>query len=152
MKSVPSALVNGSPASSQPPMHASNSPNGRSVVDAPRRGDSKGILSIAESLVLSHGPPASRRSTFAPARVRTYAAIPPPAPDPTMQTSYVLRCDTEWMGDAKVIANPLLRTRESTPARCTALGPAGITFVSRYSNRFRPGIKGKYLGNTVTLG
>jgi hypothetical protein len=43
--------------------------------------------------VLSHGPPASRRRTFAPARVRTYAAIPPPAPEPTMQTSYVLRCD-----------------------------------------------------------
>src|SRR5438105_11743945 len=69
LNSVPSAWVNGSPWSSQPPTHASNSPNGRSVVDAPRRGDSYGILSITESLVLSHGPPASRRSTFAPARV-----------------------------------------------------------------------------------
>jgi hypothetical protein len=74
-------------------MHASNSPNGRSIVDAPRRGESYGIFSITESLVLSHGAPASRSSTFAPARARTYAAMPPPAPDPTMHTSYVLRCD-----------------------------------------------------------
>src|SRR6476620_1381842 len=71
MKSVPSAFVNGSPASSQPPTQASNSPNGRSLVDAPRRGDSYGILNIAESRVLSHGPPASRRRTFAPAWVST---------------------------------------------------------------------------------
>jgi hypothetical protein len=34
---VPSAREYGSPAISQPPMQASNSPNGRSVVDAPRR-------------------------------------------------------------------------------------------------------------------
>src|SRR6266513_3855755 len=138
MKSVPSALVNGSPASSHPPMHASNSPNGLSVVDAPRRGDSYGILNIAESLVLSHGAPASRRSTLAPARVRTYAAIPPPAPDPTMQTSYVFRCATvrAGVGNARVIANRPLRTRESTTARRTALAPAGITFVYRFGMVF----------------
>ncbi len=36
----PGATVNGSPGSSQPPMQASNSPKGRSLVLAPRRGES----------------------------------------------------------------------------------------------------------------
>src|SRR5437660_320605 len=113
MKSVPSALVNGSPWSSHPPTQASNSPKGRSVVDAPRRGDWYGIFSIAESLVLSQGPPASRSKTFAPARVSMWAAIPPPAPDPTIQTSYVFRCGNgrgegkaSCVEKPKVIANP----------------------------------------------
>lgn len=50
-------------------MQASHSPNGRSGVEAPRRGESYGILSIAESFVLSHIPPASRSTTRAPALV-----------------------------------------------------------------------------------
>src|SRR5260370_31764644 len=69
-------------------MHASNSPNGRALVDLPRRGDSYGQVSIAESFALSQGPPASSRMTSAPACVRAWAAMPPPAPEPTMQTSY----------------------------------------------------------------
>src|SRR3990170_4095139 len=97
MKSVPSATVNGSPSSPPPPMHASNSPKGRSRVDAPRRGDSYGHFIIAESRVLSQLLPASIRRTLAPARVRVYAAIPPPAPEPTMQTSYVFCCRTKFI-------------------------------------------------------
>src|SRR3989449_10092091 len=83
---------------SQPPMQASNSPNGRSGVEAPRRGDSYGQVSIAESVRLSQGPPASRTITSAPAWVRVYAAMPPPAPEPTMQTSKTLDCvgGGEW--------------------------------------------------------
>src|SRR5947207_8665797 len=68
-------------------MRPSNSPKGRSLVEAPRRGDSYGQVNIAESVVLSHGRPASSTVTFTPARVRTYAAIPPPAPEPTITTS-----------------------------------------------------------------
>ena len=40
LNAVPGARVYGSPGTSQPPMQASNSPNGRSFVDFPRRGDS----------------------------------------------------------------------------------------------------------------
>src|SRR5213593_3512499 len=87
LNAVPGARVYGSPGISQPPMQASNSPNGRSFVDFPRRGDSYGQVSMAESVVLSQGPPASSRITSAPACVSTYAAIPPPAPEPTTQTS-----------------------------------------------------------------
>src|SRR6266481_5484131 len=84
---VPGAFVYGSPGRSQPPMQPSNSPNGFSAVDAPRRGELYGQVSMAESVVLSHGPPASSTVTLTPARVSTYAAIPPPAPEPTMTTS-----------------------------------------------------------------
>src|SRR6267378_8578650 len=92
LNSVPGARVNGSPSISQPPMQASNSPNGRSLVDLPRRGDSYGHISIAESLALSHGWPASSTITSAPACVSAYAAMPPPAPEPTMHTSYSFAC------------------------------------------------------------
>src|SRR2546430_5667906 len=53
LNSVPGARVYGSPGISQPPMQASNSPNGRSFVDFPRRGDSYGQVSMAESFALS---------------------------------------------------------------------------------------------------
>src|SRR5439155_25796416 len=68
-------------------MQPSNSPKGRSLVEAPRRGDSYGQVNMAESVVLSHGTPASSTVTLTPARVSAYAAIPPPAPEPTMTTS-----------------------------------------------------------------
>src|SRR5207245_6751251 len=53
---------------------------------------------IAEAVRLSQGPPASRTITSAPACVRVYAAMPPPAPEPTMQTSKTLDCvgGGEW--------------------------------------------------------
>src|SRR5437899_6296748 len=88
---------------SQPPMQASNSPNGRSGVEAPRRGDSYGQVSIAESVRLSQGPPASSTITSAPAWVRAYAAMPPPAPEPTMHTSKTLDCvgSGEWGVDMR---------------------------------------------------
>src|SRR2546427_6761814 len=75
LNSVPPARVYGSPSISQPPMHASNSPNGRSLVDLPRRGDSYGHVSIAESLALSHGTPASSTITSAPVWVSAWAAM-----------------------------------------------------------------------------
>src|SRR5438045_5675324 len=67
LNSVPGARVYGSPGMSQPPIHPSNSPNGFSLVDRPRRGDSYGHVSIAESFALSHGSPASSTTTSAPA-------------------------------------------------------------------------------------
>ena len=42
--------------------------------------------------MLYHSGPASSITTLAPAFVSMYAAIPPPAPLPTMQTSYTGRC------------------------------------------------------------
>src|SRR3954471_59204 len=87
---------------SQPPIQPSNSPNGRSLVDAPRRGDSYGQVNIAESVVLSHGPPASSTVTLTPAFVRTYAAIPPPAPEPTMSTSAGGDCFARRMQGSQV--------------------------------------------------
>src|ERR1700704_6099124 len=45
---------------------------------------------MAPSLAASHHCPASRRTTSAPPSARTLAAMPPPAPDPTMQPSYSL--------------------------------------------------------------
>src|SRR5689334_5919136 len=89
---LPGATVYGSPGISQPPTQPSNSPNGLSLVDAPRRGDSYGQTSMAESLVLSQGPPASSTVTFTPARVSAYAAMPPPAPEPTTTTSAGAAC------------------------------------------------------------
>src|SRR5690242_4714082 len=83
----PGAFVYGSPSMSHPPMQPSNSPNGFSRDAAPRRGDAYDGTSILESRVLYHSGPASTTATFAPAFVRTYAAIPPPAPEPTITTS-----------------------------------------------------------------
>src|SRR5579872_3854002 len=87
---VPVACVYGSPSRSQPPMQPSNSPNGLVGVAAPRRGDSYGHTDIFESLAESQVAPASSITTSAPASHNTLAAMPPPAPEPTMQTSYVL--------------------------------------------------------------
>src|SRR6185437_7961136 len=94
---VPGAVVYGSPSMSHPPMHPSNSPNGRSLDPRPRRGDSKGHSIIFESVALSHGPPASSITTSAPACVSAYADMPPPAPEPTMHTSYVVRVPAACM-------------------------------------------------------
>src|SRR6202042_1443819 len=45
------------------------------------------------------GGPASNMTTFSPPSVSTLAAVPPPAPDPMMQTSYsfgeLTTCDIE---------------------------------------------------------
>ena len=84
---MPGACVYGSPSRSQPPMQPSNSPNGLVGVAAPRRGESYGHADICESFAESHIAPASSITTSAPASQSTLAAMPPPAPDPTMQTS-----------------------------------------------------------------
>src|SRR5215510_16545617 len=80
----PGACVYGSPSMSQPPMQPSNSPNGLVGVAAPRRGDSYDHVDIFESFAESHMPPASSMTTFAPAAHKTLAAMPPPAPEPTI--------------------------------------------------------------------
>src|SRR5204862_5991467 len=82
------ATVYGSPSISQPPSHASNSPNGRVFVPAPRREDEYAGRSILLSRVANHDGPASSITTCAPACVSACAAMPPPAPEPTIQTSY----------------------------------------------------------------
>src|ERR1044072_150734 len=43
---------------------------------------------MAPSWAASHHCPASSRTTSAPPSARTLAAMPPPAPEPTIQTSY----------------------------------------------------------------
>src|SRR6185312_10623190 len=73
-------------------------PNGRSLEPRPRRADWYGHSIIFESVALSHGPPASSITTSAPACVSAYAVMPPPAPEPTMHTSYVLRVPAACMG------------------------------------------------------
>src|SRR5207249_6389242 len=65
------------------------------------------------SVVLSHGPPASSTVTSAPARVSAYAAIPPPAPEPTTSTS----TGDDWVAT---------RIQGSLVAEC----PAGVAWVS----------------------
>src|SRR5262245_54826779 len=84
---LPAACVYGSPSMSQPPRQPSNSPNGLVGVDAPRRGESYGHADIFESFSTSQFGPASSITTSAPASHKTFAAIPPPAPEPTMQMS-----------------------------------------------------------------
>ena len=83
----PGACVYGSPSRSHPPTQPSNSPNGLLGVAAPRRGESYAHADIFESFSTSHMPPASSITTSAPASHSTLAAMPPPAPEPTMQTS-----------------------------------------------------------------
>src|SRR5947209_1758965 len=83
----PGACVYGSPSMSQPPIQPSNSPKGLVGVAAPRRGESYGHADIFESFSASHIAPASSITTSAPASHNTLAAMPPPAPDPTMHTS-----------------------------------------------------------------
>src|SRR3954467_14166604 len=102
MNLEPLATVYGSPSISHPPSQASNSPNGRVFVDAPRRGDAYAGMSILLSRDAKNDGPASSITTFAPARVSAYAAMPPPAPEPTMHTSYTKRllgecCADSWL-------------------------------------------------------
>ena len=84
---LPGALVYGSPSIVQPPNAASNSPNCCVGIAAPRRGVSYAHLNMNPSLPVSNVGPASSMRTWAPASVSTFAAMPPPAPEPTMQTS-----------------------------------------------------------------
>src|SRR5215218_5027598 len=95
---LPGAEVYGSPSSDQPPSAPSNSPKWRSLVAAPRRGESYGHLYMAESVAESHIGPASSITTSAPACDSTIAAIPPPAPDPMIATSYCVRLRTICIG------------------------------------------------------
>src|ERR1700760_1199649 len=99
----PGAVVYGSPSISQNPLGAWNSPFNsclaRPPMSAPRCGNWYGHTCSLKSLAgLSRGP-ASNITTFRPPSVSTLAAVPPPAPDPMMQTSNTfgerITCDME---------------------------------------------------------
>src|SRR6185503_12943202 len=116
------AIVNGSPSMFQPPSQASCSPKGRVLVAAPRRGVANDGTSMVVFFEAYHGPPASSITTFAPAFVSAYAAMPPPAPEPMIATSYTVCCwdilaflmDKET-GEKCPIAEPLVRRHEINP-------------------------------------
>src|SRR5437667_7530020 len=71
--------------------------------------------------------------------------MPPPAPDPTIQTSYVFRCGNGAAEERpKIIADPRLRTRESTLDQGKTLGAPSVIFVSQYGG-FNPAQKPRVL-------
>src|SRR5687767_7654413 len=88
----PCAIVNGSPSMFQPPSQASCSPKGRVFVAAPRRAVAYDGMSMVAFFDAYQGPPASSITTLAPAFVSAYAAMPPPAPEPMIATSYTVCC------------------------------------------------------------
>src|SRR6266478_2727014 len=90
-KREPGAEVYGSPSMFHAPFGARNSPKFSRAcppTPAPRCGASYGHISILKSFSgLTFGP-ASSSAQFRPPSVRIFAAMPPPAPEPMMQTSY----------------------------------------------------------------
>src|SRR5579885_1011161 len=90
IQSEPGAFVSGSPGTVQPPTSvASKYPKGRSLPPTPRCGALYGHWNIFDCFVQSNQSPASSMQIFAPAFASTWAATPPPAPEPTITTSYV---------------------------------------------------------------
>src|SRR6266576_3205613 len=90
-KREPGAEVYGSPSIFQAPLGARNSPKfsrARPPMPAPRCGASYGHISILKSFSGFTFGPASSSAQFRPPSVRILAAMPPPAPEPMMQTSY----------------------------------------------------------------
>src|SRR5688572_20205903 len=82
-------LVYGSPGTCQPPFTvASWKPNGLSGVRVAISGASLGACHMGVSVTGSYLRPASSITHLSPARVSVYAACPPPAPEPTITTSY----------------------------------------------------------------
>src|SRR5258708_36270739 len=82
---------------------------------------------MAPSFWTSHQAPASSRTTSAPASDRTLAAMPPPAPEPTMQTSKVLVLVAISIGGASLqVASGLGRRvyRLQAPMRCPGFANA----------------------------
>src|SRR6202158_5005683 len=98
-KLAPGAEVYGSPSISQAPLGARNSPKFSRAwppTPAPRCGNSYGHISILKSFSGFTFGPASSSTQFRPPSVRIFAAIPPPAPEPIMQTSYCFGERITW--------------------------------------------------------
>src|SRR5690348_9195932 len=68
-------------------------------------------MSIFESRDAKNDGPASSITTFAPAFVSAYAAMPPPAPEPTIQTSYTKRL----LVDCQCVFAALIAHRREIP-------------------------------------
>src|SRR5882672_99463 len=73
---------------------------------------------MAPSFWTSQEAPASSSTTSAPASARTLAAIPPPAPEPTMQTSKVFVLVAISIGECL----PPASVPAPSAGECTALG------------------------------
>src|SRR5260370_29451567 len=63
---------------------------------APRCGNSYGQVNILKSFSGVRLGPASSRTQLRPPSVRTFAAMPPPAPEPIMHTSYCFGERITW--------------------------------------------------------
>src|SRR6266851_8829560 len=90
-KFEPGAEVYGSPSMFHAPLGARNSPKFSAALPptpTPRCGNSYGHISILKSFSGLMLGPASSKTQFRPPSVRILAAMPPPAPEPIMQTSY----------------------------------------------------------------
>src|SRR5437899_2580671 len=98
-KREPGAEVYGSPSIFHAPFGARNSPKFSLALPptpAPRWGASYGHINILKSFSGMMLGPASRSAQFKPPSVRIFAAIPPPAPEPMMQTSYCFGERITW--------------------------------------------------------
>src|SRR5216110_2282176 len=98
-KREPGAEVYGSPSICQAPLGARNSPKFSRAwppTPAPRCGDSYGHMSILKSFSGFRFAPASSSTQLRPPSVRIFAAMPPPAPEPIMQTSYCFGERITW--------------------------------------------------------
>src|SRR5271165_6987909 len=65
-------------------------------ISAPRWGSWYGQTCSSKSSSGLRTGPASSMTTLSPPSVSTLAAVPPPAPDPMIQTSYTFPCGTNW--------------------------------------------------------
>src|SRR6266849_3503868 len=98
-KFEPGAEVYGSPSIFHAPFGARNSPKfswAWPPTPAPRCGASYGHISILKSFSGFTFGPASSNTQFKPPSARTFAAMPPPAPEPMMQTSYCFGERITW--------------------------------------------------------
>src|SRR5882762_2141617 len=98
-KFEPGAEVYGSPSMFHAPLGARNSPKFSLALPptpAPRCGASYGHISILKSFSGFTFGPASSSTQFRPPSVRIFAATPPPAPEPMMQTSYCFGERITW--------------------------------------------------------
>src|SRR5713226_7250855 len=98
-KFEPGAEVYGSPSICHAPLGARNSLKFSPALPptpAPRCGNSYGHISILKSFSGVMFGPASSSTQFSPPSVRIFAAMPPPAPEPIMQTSYCFGERITW--------------------------------------------------------
>src|SRR5258708_24179264 len=98
-KFEPGAEVYGSPSIFHAPLGERNSPKFSPALrptPAPRCGKSYGHRNILKSFSGVRLGPASSRTQLRPPSVRIFAAMPPPAPEPIMQTSYCFGERITW--------------------------------------------------------